>query len=97
MQMGSTVILPIRMPALHMLTLQPLYTPHSPGHAPGWWWRVLRPRKRAMEQFKVSVSSWSSFPVINREATSQLLFKMLHPRAQAPSQLWKPRSEIQCH
>lgn len=38
-----------------------------------------------MEEFKVAVSSWSSFPVINHKATSQLLFKMLHPRAQAPS------------
>lgn len=36
-----------------------------------------------MEQFKVALSSRSFFPVINLEATSQLLFKMFHPRAQA--------------
>lgn len=34
---GSTVVLPISMPALHRVTTQPLYIPCSPRHAPGWW------------------------------------------------------------
>lgn len=37
----------------------PSYSPFPTGHAPGWWWWAPRPRKRAMEQFKVAVSSWS--------------------------------------
>lgn len=97
MSVGSTVVLPINIRALYTHDhTTPLYS-LFPGHAPGWWWWYPRLRKRAMEQFKVAVSSWSFFPVINLEATSQLLFKMFHPRAQAPSLLYGdlgPRSSV---
>lgn len=97
MWVGSTVVLPFNIRALYTHDhTSPLYS-LFPGHAPGWWWWYPRPRKRAMEQFKVAVSSWSFFPVINLEATSQLLFKMFHPRAQAPSLLHGdlgPRSSV---
>lgn len=49
--------------------------------------RLLRPRKRALEQFADAASSRSSFPVINVGAASQLPLEMLHPQPEARSRL----------
>lgn len=38
-----------------------IHIPHSPKQAPRAGGRSLRPRKRAMEQFRAAASSWSSF------------------------------------